>query len=38
VRILKGFKSCLLEVGILNELGVHFTEVLIIKDLVICDW
>jgi hypothetical protein len=38
VFILKGFKSCVLEVRILKELVAGFAEVRILKDLVICDW
>jgi hypothetical protein len=38
VRILKGFKSCVLEVRILNRLQARFAEVRIVKDLVIGDW
>ena len=38
VFILKGFKSCVLEVRILKGLRVGFAEVRILKDLVICDW
>jgi hypothetical protein len=38
VFILKGFKSCVLEVRILRELRARFAEVRILQDLVICDW
>jgi len=37
VFILKGFKSCVLEVRILQELQARFSEVRIIRDLAICD-
>ena len=33
MRILKGFKSCVLEVQILRELQARFAEVRIIKEL-----
>jgi hypothetical protein len=35
VRILKGFKSCVLEVRILQELQARFVHVQILQDLVI---
>jgi hypothetical protein len=38
VLILKNFKSCVLEVFILQGLREHFAEVRIVKDLVTCDW
>ena len=38
VFILKGFKSCVLEVRILEELWAHFPEVRIVKGLVTGAW